>query len=76
VPKALTGDKKHVSFGGGVHKCVGLALARMEIKVAARQLVRRLSNFRLAIEEKDISFLPTVATRTMESLPVTFCRIA
>jgi cytochrome P450 len=67
---------KHVSFGGGVHKCVGLALARMEIKVAARQLVRRLSNFRLAIDEQDIVFLPTVATRTMESLPVTFDRIA
>jgi cytochrome P450 len=63
---------KHVSFGGGVHKCVGLALARMEIKVAARQLVRRLGNFRLAIDEQDIAFLPTVATRTMESLPVTF----
>lgn len=63
---------KHVSFGGGVHKCVGLALARMEIKVAARQLVRRLGNFQLAIAEKDIEFLPTVATRSMESLPVTF----
>ncbi len=67
---------KHVSFGGGVHKCVGLALARMEIKVAARQLVRRLGNFRLAIEEEDIAFLPTVATRTMESLPVTFERLS
>jgi cytochrome P450 len=67
---------KHVSFGGGVHKCVGLALARMEIKVAARQLVRRLGNFRLAVDEQDIAFLPTVATRTMESLPVTFERIA
>ena len=66
---------KHVSFGGGVHKCVGLALARMEIKVAARQLVRRLGNFRLAIEEEDIAFLPTVATRTMERLPVTFERL-
>ena len=67
---------KHVSFGGGVHKCVGLALARMEIKVAARQLVRRLKNFRLAIAEDDIAFLPTVATRTMESLPVTFEKVA
>lgn len=65
---------KHVSFGGGVHKCVGLALARMEIKVAARQLVRRLQDFRLAIAEEDIAFLPTVATRSMESLPVTFER--
>ncbi len=63
---------KHVSFGGGVHKCVGLALARMEVKVAARQLVRRLKDFKLAVAEEDINFLPTVATRSMESLPVTF----
>lgn len=63
---------KHVSFGGGVHKCVGLALARMEIKVAARQLVKRFGNFKLAIAEEDIDFLPTVATRSMASLPVTF----
>jgi cytochrome P450 len=63
---------KHVSFGGGIHKCVGLALARMEIKVAARQLVKRLGNFKLAIAEEDIEFLPTVATRSMARLPVTF----
>ncbi|MFN3472458.1 MAG: cytochrome P450 [Blastomonas sp.] len=63
---------KHVSFGGGVHKCVGLALARMEIKVAARRLIKRFADFRLAIDEDDISFLPTVATRSMASLPVTF----
>ncbi|QVM86248.1 cytochrome P450 [Novosphingobium decolorationis] len=63
---------KHVSFGGGVHKCVGLALARMEIKVAARLLVRKFADVRLAIAEEDIAYLPTVATRSMESLPVTF----
>jgi cytochrome P450 len=63
---------KHVSFGGGIHKCVGLALARMEIKVAARQLVKRFGSFKLAIAEEDLEFLPTVATRSMASLPVTF----
>jgi cytochrome P450 len=63
---------RHVSFGGGVHRCVGAALARMEIKVAARALVRRFDNFRLAIAKNDIRYLPTVATRTMERLPITF----
>ena len=66
---------KHVSFGGGVHKCVGLALARMEIKVAARRLVKRMSNFQLAIDPEDIDYLPTVATRSMDSLPITFDKI-
>ena len=29
---------RHVAFGSGIHRCVGVALARMEIKVAAREV--------------------------------------
>lgn len=65
---------RHVSFGGGVHRCVGLALARMEIKVAAREIVRRIGNIHLAIAEEDIRYLPTVATQSIERLPITFTR--
>jgi cytochrome P450 len=65
---------RHVSFGGGVHRCVGLALARMEIKVAAREIVRRIGNIRLAIAEEEIRYLPTVATQSIERLPITFTR--
>ncbi len=63
---------RHVSFGGGVHRCVGAALARMEIKVAARALVRRFDNFRLAVAADELRYLPTVATRTLERLPIMF----
>ncbi len=65
---------RHVSFGGGVHRCVGLALARMEIKVMAREIVNRLDNIKLAMPVEDIRYVPTVATRTIESLPITFTR--
>lgn len=65
---------RHVSFGGGVHRCVGLALARMEIKVAAREIVRRIDDIRLAIPVEEITYLPTVATQSIERLPVTFRR--
>jgi len=63
---------KHVAFGGGPHKCVGLALARMEIKVVAREVARRFTNVKLAIKPEDIRYHPTVATRTILSLPITF----
>ena len=33
--------KQHVSFGGGVHHCLGAALARREGRVALSSLVRR-----------------------------------
>lgn len=65
---------RHVSFGGGVHRCVGLALARMEVKVTAREIARRLDNVKLAIPLEEVTYLRTVATRTIESLPITFTR--
>lgn len=63
---------RHVAFGGGPHRCVGLALARMEVKLAAREIARRMKNLKLAIPEDQIRYLPTVATHTIESLPITF----
>ncbi len=67
---------RHVAFGGGVHLCVGLALARMEVKVMAREIARRMDNIKLAIAPEDVRFVPTVATRTIEKLPITFTRCA
>ncbi len=67
---------RHVTFGGGVHRCVGLALARMEVKVAAQEIARRLDDIRLAVPMEDITYVPTVAARTMTSLPLTFKRRA
>ncbi|MBW8784002.1 MAG: cytochrome P450 [Novosphingobium sp.] len=65
---------RHVSFGGGIHRCVGLALARMEVKVMAQEIARRFMDIRLAIPEDEIRYVPTVATRTIASLPITFTR--
>jgi cytochrome P450 len=66
----------HMTFGAGIHRCIGAALARMEIKVAAQEIIRRLDNIKLAIPIEKISHLPTLATHTIESLPLTFSRRA
>lgn len=65
---------RHVAFGGGPHRCIGLALARMEIKLAAQEVARQLKDIRLAIPDSEIRYLPTVATHTIESLPITYRR--
>ena len=65
---------RHLSFGGGVHRCIGLALARMEIKVAAREIIRRIGDIELAIAPEEIRYLPTVATQSIERLPIRFIR--
>ncbi|PEQ12846.1 cytochrome [Novosphingobium sp. PC22D] len=64
----------NLTFGSGIHKCVGIALARMEIKVAAQEFVRRLADIRLAVDPSELTYLPTLATHTIESLPLTFRR--
>ena len=63
---------RHVAFGGGPHRCIGLALARMEIKVAAREIHRQMKNIKMAVSEEELTYLRTVATRTIESLPITY----
>lgn len=64
----------HMSFGVGIHRCVGAALARMEIKVATQEIVRRLTNIRLAVPVEELSYLPTLATQTLTDLPLTFAK--
>ena len=64
----------HTTFGAGIHKCIGIALARMEIKLAAQEIIRRLDKITLAVPVEELTYLPTLATQTLERLPLTFVR--
>ena len=39
---------RHVAFGSGIHRCAGSNLARMELRVALEEWLRRIPSFRLA----------------------------
>ena len=39
---------RHVAFGSGIHRCAGSNLARMELRVALEEWLRRIPDFRLA----------------------------
>jgi cytochrome P450 len=67
---------QHVAFGLGAHRCIGSALARMEIRVAARELIKRLDEVKLAVPREEICYLPTIATHTIKALPITVKRRA
>jgi cytochrome P450 len=58
---------RHVAFGGGIHHCLGAALARLEGQVAFAALVTRLG--RLELAGKPVR-RPTFTLRGLESLPV------
>jgi cytochrome P450 len=59
---------QHVSFGGGVHHCLGSALARTEGQVALGTLVRRFPAIELATDEP--VWNGRVVLRGLEALPV------
>jgi len=40
-------ENRHAAFGLGIHRCVGSNLARLEMTVAAEELLRRIPEFTL-----------------------------
>jgi cytochrome P450 len=63
-------ENRHLSFGGGIHYCVGAPLARAEAQIAFGQMVQRFANLKLA--EGDLEWRPMAVLRGLKALPVTF----
>lgn len=61
---------RSLTFGYGIHFCIGAALARLEASIALDAILRRLPGLRLATETLD--WLPSIAVRGLTSLPVAF----
>ncbi len=52
------GDSDHISFGGGVHYCLGAPLARLELEVALDQLATAMPRLALLAEpEREDGFV-------------------
>ncbi|MEU6603428.1 cytochrome P450 [Streptomyces flaveolus] len=62
----------HLAFGHGIHYCVGAPLARLEMRIAYPELLRRFPSLRLAVASRDIEFRPSSAFYGVRGLPVTW----
>jgi cytochrome P450 len=65
--------RAHIGFGHGAHVCLGMHLARLEMRVALNLLFDRLPNLRLDPESDDPHIRGQVF-RSPTSLPVLFAR--
>jgi len=61
--------RKHLSFGHGVHRCLGAALARVEAQAALGALVQRFPNLALADDPVRNN---RIVLRGLDALTVTF----
>ena len=63
---------KHLSFGQGIHFCLGAPLARLEGSIAIQTLLREAPNLKLAVKTEALRWRPGMNLRGLERLPVVF----
>jgi cytochrome P450 len=73
-PDASTVDfdregNRHLAFGGGIHRCLGSHLARLELRVALEELHRRIPDYEL---EPGVELEYAEGLRSVEHLPLRF----
>lgn len=61
--------ERHISFGEGIHHCIGAPLARLEASIAFEELFARIPSYAVT---GPIRRIATPTDRALESLPVEF----
>src|SRR6266487_726012 len=65
-------NNKHLSFGHGVHYCLGAPLARLEGQIAISTLLQRMPNLHLSVAPDQLRWHGAFVLRGLEALPVGF----
>ena len=67
-----TNIKDHLAFGGGPHVCLGMALARLEIKIALESIIKNFSSIECHVDDSDLDWNYSVIVRGLNKLPIRF----
>ncbi|MFF7943493.1 cytochrome P450 [Nocardia gamkensis] len=62
--------RPHLGFSGGIHNCMGAALARTEVAIALTSLVARWPGLRPAVDPAELRWRPGMGLRGLRRLPV------
>ncbi len=60
----------HVSFGSGIHFCLGAQLARAEAQVGFERLFTRYPSLALAVADSQLKYTGTFNLRALATLPI------
>lgn len=66
----------HLSFGHGVHQCLGQQLARIEMRAGFDGLLRRFPTLRLAVPADEVKLRTDMNIYGVHALPVTWTETA
>ncbi len=58
---------RHLAFGGGIHRCLGSHLARLELRVALREWHRRIPDYSI---KPGVELEFTAGIRTLDTFPM------
>ena len=61
----------HIAFGGGIHRCLGSHLARMELRVALREWHKRIPDYEV---EPGHTLVYTPGIRSIDHFPMRFTK--
>ena len=61
---------RHIAFGGGIHHCLGIFLAKVEAQIAINALIQSLPDIRINTEKLD--WHESITLRGLKTLPVRF----
>ncbi|MEV4973986.1 cytochrome P450 family protein [Streptomyces scopuliridis] len=60
----------HLTFGHGIHYCIGTHLARAQAEISMRRVFERFPDIRLAVRPSELRYQPALLVRALAALPV------
>jgi cytochrome P450 len=63
-------DHSHLSFGYGIHHCLGAPLAWLEGRIAINAALHRYPAMQLGVPATDLQWRPSIRSHGLRSLPV------